>query len=161
MCQSCSCPLCVPLSLLHWATLCTISMQKNSKWHSQQVALTPNFNQLYRWRVPFRLDRCEFLFFFFTLLIKSAVWAEPHIHLTLHVAAGWLSAVMTALHEKRKRSAPLSKRRLIKTSSGRKWWPAKEFICERLCCRSRSSRDGRWCQWLPLCVCERRRCAVA
>ena len=64
------------------------------------MALIAHFNQLYRWRGLFILDHYKFLFCLPALLDKFAQSAEPHIYLSLHMAARLLSAVVAAKHEK-------------------------------------------------------------
>ena len=65
------------------------------------MALIAHFNQLYRWRGLFILDPYKFLFCLPAPLDKFAQSAEPHIYLSLHMAARLLSAVVAAKHEKK------------------------------------------------------------
>lgn len=88
-------PVC--LFLWHWAQFPC----KRALNDSQQVVLIAHFNQLHRWREPFRLDRYKYLSS--SPLFWTRLQREQSIYLTLHTAAGLLAAVMTAQRLKKKR----------------------------------------------------------
>lgn len=76
------------------------------------MVLIAHFNQLHRWREPFRLDRYKYLSS--SPLFWTRLQREQSIYLTLHTAAGLLAAVMTAQHLKKKEEKGVSSAALAK-----------------------------------------------
>lgn len=96
---------------------------------------------------PFRLLLCVS-----TLLGKFSLWAKPHVYLALHMAAGLLSAILPAQHDKEWAKLLFQKNRRSHKASGvrevqqvlswRKWRPPKSCISEGFCCRH--PRSQKW-----------------
>lgn len=94
-----------------------------------------------------------------TCLKKSAVWAEPRTYLTLHMAAGWLSTVVSVWHEK-EWSLLLPHNSVATCLIKLVVWGAAGVIQEEmmagervylrggLCCGSSVSSDRRRCQYI-------------